>query len=125
AKRLLGLGFSLLATAGTAAYLQRYRLACDVIAKVGEGSPHIADRILEGGVRMVINTPLGAESRFDEAAIRRAATSMEIPCITTLSGARAAVDGIRALRDGLHAPVSLQALHAQATKARATRAGRP
>ncbi len=62
---------------------------------------------------MVINTPLGAASRYDELPIRRSATAMEIPCITTLSGARAAVDGIRAMREGLGRPASLQALAAR------------
>ncbi len=62
---------------------------------------------------MVINTPLGAASRYDELPIRRSATEMEIPCITTLSGARAAVDGIRAMREGLRAPTSLQAMAAK------------
>jgi carbamoyl-phosphate synthase large subunit len=57
---------------------------------------------------MVINTPLGKRSRFDESAIRREARALDIPCITTLSGGRAAVDGIRALRRGSATVVSLQ-----------------
>jgi carbamoyl-phosphate synthase large subunit len=113
AKGLLGLGFGLVATRGTAAFLSERDVRCATVAKVGEGSPHIADRILDGSVRMVINTPLGAASRYDEQAIRRSATAMEIPCITTLSGARAAVDGIRAMRGGPREPRSLQALAAK------------
>jgi carbamoyl-phosphate synthase large subunit len=111
ARDLRDLGFALLATKGTAAYLQQRDLECGEIAKVGEGSPHIADRILAGKVQIVINTPLGKKSRYDETAIRRSATQADIPCITTLSCARAAVDGIRALRDGLDEVVSLQVLH--------------
>ena len=114
AKGLAMQGFTLLATGGTAAFLNARGLRCETVAKVGEGSPHIADRILAGEVQLVINTPLGAASRYDELPIRSSATAMEIPCITTLSGARAAVDGIRALREGLSAPISLQALAARA-----------
>ncbi|MBM4119248.1 ATP-grasp domain-containing protein, partial [bacterium] len=114
ARQLGVLGFALLATMGTAAALRARGLACETVAKVGEGSPHVAERILAGGVQLVINTPLGAASRYDERPIRQAATSMDVPCITTLAGARAAVDGIRALREGLGVPQSLQALHAAA-----------
>ncbi|MFH1277328.1 MAG: carbamoyl-phosphate synthase large subunit [Candidatus Eisenbacteria bacterium] len=107
ARDLHELGFSLLATGGTAAYLRERGIPAETVAKVGEGKPDIADRIGAGAVRMVINTPLGKKSRYDETAIRRGATIMDIPCITTLSGARAAVDGIRALRKGLPEVVSL------------------
>jgi len=100
ARRLDRLGFSLLATKGCAGYLRRRGLPVEAVAKVGEGSPHIADRIRAGDVQMVVNTPLGRASRYDERPIRREATAMDIPCITTLAGARAAVDGIRALREG-------------------------
>jgi len=63
-----------------------------------------------GGVQMVINTPLGQRSRFDESAIRREARALDIPCITTVAGAGAAVDGIRAVRGGAGQVVSLQDL---------------
>ena len=66
-------------------------------------------------MQMVINTPLGKQSRYDESAIRRESRALDIPCITTLSGGRAAVDGIRALRRGLDQVVSLQALLALQT----------
>jgi carbamoyl-phosphate synthase large subunit len=102
-------GLGLLATRGTAAFLRGKGLDCEGIAKVGEGSPNIADRILAGDVGMVINTPLGKASRYDERAIRHSATLMDIPCITTLSGARAAVDGIAATKQGLGAVRPLQA----------------
>ncbi|RPJ48841.1 MAG: carbamoyl-phosphate synthase large subunit [Candidatus Latescibacterota bacterium] len=111
ARDLCALGFSLLATRGTADYLDRHGVGALRIAKVGEGSPNVADRIRDGAVRMVINTPLGKGSRFDEVAIRREATRMDIPCITTLSCARAAVGGIRALREGPGPIASLQELH--------------
>jgi carbamoyl-phosphate synthase large subunit len=116
ARDLRRLGFTLLGTRGTASFLRGGGIPCDTVAKVGEGSPHVADRVLAGEVQLVINTPLGAASRYDEGAIRRSATLMDVPCITTMSGARAAVDGIRALREGLGSPASVQAL---------TGAGRP
>ena len=56
------------------------------MAKVGEGAPHIGELIRGGQVQMVINTPLGKKSRYDESAIRREARARDIPCITTLSG---------------------------------------
>jgi len=111
ARDLVGLGFSLLATEGTADFLEKQNVACATVSKVGEGSPNVADRILEGEVQLVINTPLGKASRYDETAIRRSATQADIACITTLSGARAAVDGIRALREGLDEVVALQRLY--------------
>jgi len=115
ARDLKDLGFTLLATRGTAAFLRKHDVPAESIAKVGEGSPNIADLIREGRVRMVVNTPLGKASRYDETAIRREATRTDISCLTTLSSARAAVDGIRALREGLGEPVSLQELHRRAS----------
>jgi carbamoyl-phosphate synthase large subunit len=110
AKDLHALGFSLLATRGTARFLVDEGVPAGVIAKVGQGSPNIGQAIGDGQVQMVINTPLGKQSRFDESAIRREARRIDIPCITTLSGARAAVDGVRALGRGLESVVSLQGL---------------
>ena len=104
------LGYDMLATGGTARYLNEKGIKAATVAKVGEGSPHIGQLIRQGDVQMVINTPLGKRSRYDESAIRRESHALDIPCITTLSGGRAAVDGIRALRRGLDEVVSLQKL---------------
>ncbi|MBE0566363.1 MAG: carbamoyl-phosphate synthase large subunit [Krumholzibacteria bacterium] len=114
ARDLHELGFAVVATAGTAVFLNRAGVPASTIAKVGEGEPDIGQAIGGGLVQMVINTPLGKQSRYDESAIRREARARDIPCITTLSGARAAVDGIRALRRGPAPVVSLQALAAGA-----------
>jgi len=111
AEDLVKLGFSLLATKGTAAFLNKHNLSCEHIDKVGEGTPNIADRLLSGSVSMVINTPLGKKSRYDEVPIRSSATRVNIPCITTLSGARAAVDGIKAIREGFGKVTALQHFH--------------
>jgi carbamoyl-phosphate synthase large subunit len=98
ARDLVGLGFRLIATRGTAAYLRSYGLDVEVVFKVNEGRPNVADEIVNGKVHLVINTPLGRESFFDDRAVRRAAMMHEVPCITTLTGAAAAVSAIAAMR---------------------------
>jgi carbamoyl-phosphate synthase large subunit len=98
ARDLTELGFRLIATRGTAAYLRAYGLEVDVVYKVNEGRPNIADEIVNRKVDLVINTPLGRESFFDDRTVRRAAMMHEVPCITTLTGAAAAVSAIRGLR---------------------------
>ena len=99
ARDLAELGFHLIATRGTAAYLRAYGLDVDVIYKVNEGRPNIADEIVNRKVDLVVNTPLGRESFFDDRTVRRAAMMHQVPCITTLTGAAAAVSAIRALRE--------------------------
>src|SRR5437773_6252614 len=98
ARDLAELGFRLVATRGTAAYLRAYGLDVDVVYKVNEGRPNIADEIVNRKVDLIINTPLGRESFFDDRTVRRAAMMHEVPCITTLTGGAAAVSAIRALR---------------------------
>ena len=99
ARDLAGLGFRLIATRGTAAYLRAHGLDVDVVFKVNEGRPNIADEIVNRTIDLVINTPLGRESFFDDRAVRRAAMMHDVPCITTLTGAAAAVSAIRAMRE--------------------------
>jgi carbamoyl-phosphate synthase large subunit len=98
ARDLADLGFRLIATRGTAAYLRAYGLGVEVVYKVNEGRPNVADEIVNRKVDLIINTPLGRESFFDDRTVRRAAMMHEVPCITTLTGAAAAVQAIRALR---------------------------
>jgi len=95
---LADLGFRIVATRGTAAYLRAHGLQVDVVYKVNEGRPNVADEIVNGKVALVVNTPLGRESFFDDRAVRRVAMMQGVPCITTLTGASAAVAAIRALR---------------------------
>ncbi|GAA3532181.1 carbamoyl-phosphate synthase large subunit [Amycolatopsis ultiminotia] len=117
-KRLADLGFEILATSGTAEVLRRNGVACSVVRKhsepdQGSGEPHIVDVILDGGVDMVINTPYGNSGpRVDGYEIRTAAVSRDIPCITTVQGAAAAVHGIEALIRGDIGVRSLQDLQA-------------
>jgi carbamoyl-phosphate synthase large subunit len=98
ARDLAQLGFALAATRGTAAFLRTHGLEVEVIYKVNEGRPNVADHLVNKEIDLVLNTPLGRESFFDDRAVRRAATMSQVPCITTLTGASAAVMAIRALR---------------------------
>jgi carbamoyl-phosphate synthase large subunit len=98
ARDLSRLGFTLAATRGTAAFLRAHGLDVEVMYKVNEGRPNVADHLVNRSIAMVINTPLGRESFFDDRAVRRAATMAQVPCITTLTGASAAVSAIEALR---------------------------
>ena len=113
-RELTAMGFTILATSGTAAVLNAAGIQATPVYKVNEGRPHIVDKIKSGGVDLVINTPLGRESFFDEKAIRRAAMHYRIPCITTFSGAVAAVNGIRDLQREALTIRSLQEYHAEA-----------
>jgi carbamoyl-phosphate synthase large subunit len=112
ARDLAQLGFTLAATRGTAAFLRAHGLDVDVMYKVNEGRPHVADHLVNGTIAMVINTPLGRDSFFDDLAVRRAATMAQVPCITTLTGASAAVSAIRALRQQALTVRSLQDYYA-------------
>jgi carbamoyl-phosphate synthase large subunit len=114
-KRLADLGFSILATAGTASVLRRYGVACEVVRKhfeaLGDGADAVS-LIASGEVNLVINTPQGSGARLDGYEIRSAAVVADIPCITTLPGAAAAVMGIEALIRGEMTVRPLQELHA-------------
>ena len=108
---LASLGFRLLATRGTAAALQAAGVQAEAVFKVNEGRPNIVDLVKTGKIDLVINTPLGRESFYDEKSIRRAAIRYNIPCITTLSAANAAARGIHALREQGGEVAALQDLH--------------
>jgi carbamoyl-phosphate synthase large subunit len=98
ARELASLGFTIIATAGTAQYLSAKGIAVQPVNKVAEGQPHIVDAMINGKVQLVFNTTEGAQSLLDSASIRRAALAQGIPYYTTISGARAAVQAIRALK---------------------------
>ncbi|MCU1606306.1 MAG: carB, partial [Modestobacter sp.] len=103
-KRLADLGFRVLATAGTAQVLRRNGVACEVVGKYSDGPGNCVERILAGDVDIVVNTPFGAPGnggpRLDGYDIRTAAVTAGIPCITTVQGMAAAVQGVEALRRG-------------------------
>ena len=114
ARDLAALGFKLVATRGTAAYLRAHGLDVDVAYKINEGRPHVGDRIYNEEIALVINTPMGRESFFDDRTVRRAAMMNSVPCITTLTGGAATVSAIRALREEGLEVRSLQEYHAGA-----------
>jgi carbamoyl-phosphate synthase large subunit len=98
ARELATLGFTLVATSGTAAALQAHGLDAAAVLKVNEGRPNVVDRMINGEIDLVVNTPLGRDSFYDEVSIRRTALERDVPCLTTLSAAWAALDAIRARR---------------------------
>lgn len=112
AARLIELGFDLIATSGTADALERGDLTVRSVLKVHEGRPNIEDLIRSNQVQLVINTPIGRQAAHDDKYLRRAALDYAVPTVTTLAGARAAVEAISALQDqptlGIHA---LQDVH--------------
>jgi carbamoyl-phosphate synthase large subunit len=113
ARRLTRLGFDIVATFGTAARLREVGLNVESVFKVNEGRPNIVDLIKRSEIALIINTPLGRVSHFDEQAIRRAALQHNIPCVTTMKGAQAIVEAIdtRGSRDQITVR-SLQEMHA-------------
>ncbi len=117
--RLADLGFEVLATEGTADVLRRHGVAVTVVRKHFEGGATIVERILAGDVDLIINTPYGNSGpRIDGYEIRAAAVSRGIPCVTTVQGAAAAVQGIEAMKAGRIGVRSLQDAHAALRKSR-------
>jgi len=94
ARDLIDIGFDIIATEGTAQYLSKHGVPCKEIFKVGEGRPNVVDEILNDNVQFVINTPTGAKARYDEESIGRTSVMKNILTITTMPGARAAIEAI-------------------------------
>ena len=99
AARLIELGFDLIATSGTAKALAEAGLNVESVLKVHEGRPNIEDLIRSNQVQLVINTPIGRQAAHDDKYLRRAALDYAVPTVTTLAGARAAVEAISALQN--------------------------
>jgi carbamoyl-phosphate synthase large subunit len=108
ARELADLGFRLCATEGTRRALAEAGIPAERILKVNEGRPNAVDRMEAGEIQLVINTPLGGQSHYDEVSIRATALRLGIPCLTTLSAAAAAVEGIRARQEGTTGVAALQ-----------------
>jgi len=109
ARKLLDMGFTIIATGGTADYFQAQGVEVGRVNKVLEGRPHIVDALKNGEVHMVFNTTEGAQSIKDSRSIRTTSLAQKIPCITTAAGARAAVRAIEAMRAGSLEVAPLQA----------------
>ncbi len=112
ARQYVELGFQLVATHGTADWLERAGLQVERVYKVKEGRPNVVDLIKGDRIQLIINTPQGQDTFFDEKAIRRAAVMQRVPTITTMAAARAAAEGIAALQQHTVHVQSLQHLHA-------------
>jgi carbamoyl-phosphate synthase large subunit len=91
-------GFQIVATRGTAAFFAARGIPSEIVNKVQEGSPHIADQIKKGEIAMVINTPTDAYSQADSYYLRRCALDYRVPYFTTIAGAEAAAEGIEYLK---------------------------
>ena len=112
AKQFVEMGFHLVATHGTADVLSDTGLQVERVYKVQEGRPNVVDLIKGDRIQLIVNTPRGQDTFFDEKAIRRAAVQARIPTITTIAAARAAAEGIASLQGGRVNVNALQELHA-------------
>jgi len=122
-KRLAELGFRVLATEGTAETLRLAGVEAEVVGKYSEGGSSVVDLLRDGGVDLVLNTPMGSGPRADGMEIRTAAVAHGVPCITTLSGILAAIQGVEALRSGRVGVRSLQDYHVDLAAQREPGAG--
>jgi carbamoyl-phosphate synthase large subunit len=98
-RRLVSMGFGLLATDGTARRLEEADIPVERVRKIAEGRPNLLDYLNDGKVSLVLNTPSGKGARTDEGRIRAAAVQHGVPCITTIQAAEAAVKAMEALRE--------------------------
>ncbi len=112
ARQFVEMGFHIVATHGTADVLSDLGLQVERVYKVQEGRPNVVDLIKGDRIQLIVNTPRGQDTFFDEKAIRRAAVLARIPAITTIAAARAAAEGIASLQRGRVTVYTLQALHA-------------
>jgi len=112
ARTFVEMGFHIVATHGTAEVMEAGGLQPERVYKVKEGRPNVVDLIKGDRIQLIVNTPHGQDTFFDEKAIRRAAVTARIPTITTLAAARAAAEGIAALQKGEMTVYALQELHA-------------
>ena len=111
ARQYIELGFHIVATEGTAVILAQNGMIVDRVYKVKEGRPNVVDYIKGDRIQLIVNTPHGQDTFFDEKAIRRAAVTQRIPTITTMAAARAAAEGIAALQKNSITVNALQQLH--------------
>ena len=111
ARALHEMGLQIVATRGSAEYLNANGVVAEFVNKVLEGRPNIVDQIKDGRIKIVFNTPLGRESFYDDSAIRKSATLHNVLVVTTLTATAAMVQAIRALRERATDVLSLQEIH--------------
>ncbi|MBN1788307.1 MAG: carbamoyl-phosphate synthase large subunit [Sedimentisphaerales bacterium] len=112
AKRFEKLNFKIIATAGTSKYLNDNNIKSETIKKMQEGRPNIVDAIKNGEIQIVVNTPAGKTSQYDDSYIRKSAIKYKLPYITTIAAAIATAKGIEAIQKGKSKLKSLQEYHA-------------
>jgi carbamoyl-phosphate synthase large subunit len=112
AREFVTLGFGIIATSGTAATLEAAGIPVSRVFKLREGRPHVLDRVKNGDIHFIINTPSGKIPREDEVTIRNASLAQKIPIMTTIRAAQASVNGIRSLQKNPLRVKSLQEYHA-------------
>jgi carbamoyl-phosphate synthase large subunit len=110
-RTLAGLGFTVIATRGTARFLETQGIAVEIVNKVAEGRPHIVDRIKDGGIDLIFNTTEGWQSLKDSESIRRSALMAKVPIFTTAAASLAAAEAISALRERTLEVRALQSYH--------------
>ncbi len=121
AAELAEMGFDIVATEGTARYLQRHGIEAERIGKIKECSEKLLRRIAEGKIRMAINTPLGRQDAADSRSIRYMSSLKSIPCYTSVQAAKAALYGIKAKKGRIREIFCLQDIHHRSAKAAASR----
>ena len=112
ARSFESLKFKIKATEGTQQFLAKHGIEAEHAYKIREQRPHIADDVMNGGIQLVINTPMGKVSKVDDSYIRKAAIRYKVPHITTISAALAAAKGIAAIQKKQPDVQSLQDYHA-------------
>jgi len=110
ARRLIALGFKIVSTPGTAAFLEKNGIEVGRVMKIHEGRPDVLDMVRDSKVDLILNTPAGKATKADETKIRSLAVTRGIPCVTTIPGAQALITGIESLRKGYEVR-SLQEWH--------------
>ncbi len=111
ARKLKELGFKIVATNGTAMFLREHGIECEIVKKISQGRPNVLDAIINRQIDLIINTPSGKRGKTEGYMIRRAAVDYGIPYITTISGAKAAVMGIEAIKKKGMSIKSIQEYH--------------
>jgi len=111
ARDFVGLGFEILATAGTAEFLKNAGVPVRRLLKINEGRPNVLDLVKNGEIHFVLNTPSGQQPRKDETIIRSAAVAARVATMTTLRGGRASIAAIRAIQQAGYGVKSLQEYH--------------
>ncbi len=111
ARKIDALGFTIYATEGASKVLNDNKIKNTVIKKLHEGRPNIADAIVNNELQLIINTPIGKDSKFDDSYIRMMAIQRKIPYVTSMAAAEASIQGIEAVKKGRYTPKALQEYH--------------